>query len=201
MSDFAPTRITLIQRVKNPDDQAAWTDFCEYYSGFITMLLNKMKVPNSLHHDLTQELMLKLWKSIKSFDVDDSRARFRTWLGKVLRNSVIDYMRSENARKNREFRTGEEDNYFNILAGGNSDLDKVIHQEWTDYMLNQAIEHLKSSFSGNAIEVFMMSSQGNSVKEISQNLSIPANTVYVLRSRVKAKFMAELKQLRELFEF
>ena len=73
---------------------------------------------------------------------------FRTRLGKVLRNSVIDYMRSENARKNREFKAGEEDNYFNILAGGNSDLDKVIHQEWTDYMLKQAIEHLNPLFPG-----------------------------------------------------
>ena len=201
MNEFSPTRITLIQRAKDPNNESAWLDFNDYYSGFIKMLLFKMNVPQSFHQDLTQDVMLKLWKGLKKYDIDDERARFRTWLSKVIRNSVIDYMRSENARKSREEKAGDEDNYFRSLSDKNSDIEQVIHQEWTDYMLKQAMEHLKKSFSGNAIEVFMMSSQGKSVTEISQELGITVSTIYVLRSRVKAKFMAELKQLRELFEF
>ena len=201
MNEFAPTRITLLQRAQDPNDETAWKEFSDYYAGFISMLLNKMTVPMMYHDDLSQEIMLKLWASIKKFTIDDTRARFRTWLGKVIRNCVIDYMKSEQARKKREEASGEENNQFNLFQQKDSDLDEMIHQEWTDYMLNKAMDHLRESFSGHAVDVFMMSSQGKSVDEICKELNIPSNTVYVLRSRVKAKFMAELKQLRELFEF
>lgn len=201
MKEFAPTRITLLQRAADPNDQTAWTEFSDYYSGFIGMLLNKMNVPMMYHDDLVQEIMLKLWASIKKFNIDDGRARFRTWLGKVIRNCVIDYMKSEKSRKKREEATGQQDNQFNLFQQKDSDLDEMIHQEWTDYMLNKAMDHLRESFSGHAVDVFMMSSRGKTVDEICEALNVPSNTVYVLRSRVKAKFMAELKQLRELFEF
>lgn len=201
MNDLAPTRITLLQRAKDSSDQAVWAELSDYYRGFISMLLKDMRVPMMYHDDLIQEIMLKLWTSINKFNIHEGRARFRTWLSKVIRNCVIDYMKSEKSRKKREEASGEEDNQFNLFQQKASDLEEIIHQEWMDYMLHKAITHLKKSFSGHAIDIFMMSSQGKTVDEICEALNVPANTVYVLRSRVKSKFMAELKQLRELFEF
>ena len=68
-------------------------------------------------------------------------------------------------------------------------------------MVNHVIEHLKKFFSGKAIEVFQLSSKGMESAEISKKLDIPANTVYVLRNRVKVRLMSEMKSLRQSIEF
>ena len=59
----------------------------------------------------------------------------------------------------------------------------------------------KKFFSGKAIEVFKLSSKGMSSSEISSELDIPVNTVYVLRNRVKVRLMSEMKNLRQSLEF
>ncbi|NQZ56191.1 MAG: RNA polymerase sigma factor [Lentisphaeraceae bacterium] len=201
MHDSLATRSTLLNRVKDPNDEAAWEDFVDFYHGFIQMILNKMRIAQSEREDLTQEIIIKLWASLQAFDLDNNRAKFRTWLSTVIRNTCLDYLQSTKSRKQREDNSAREDGEFAIFSVIPSELDQIIDQEWAQYMLERVIEHLKQFFSGKAIDVFLLSCENKSVDEISQLLDIPANTVYVLRSRVKNRFMAELKQFRALFEF
>ena len=83
------TQQTLIQRAQNPDDASAWDDFVKYYETFIKMVLNKSNVPFSDVDDLVQDILLKVWKGLPGYEYRREKARFRTWFGTIIRNTVI----------------------------------------------------------------------------------------------------------------
>ena len=70
------TRLTLLQRAQNPDDDQAWEDFTRYYHKFVMVILHQMGVNENDKNDLAQEVLLSLWKSLPKFDFDSSRAKF-----------------------------------------------------------------------------------------------------------------------------
>ena len=201
MADQFNTRKTLLLRAQDPDDDLAWSEFFDYYSGFIKMLLHKIKIPLQLHEDLQQETLLKIWKALQNYEDDPGKAKFRTWLAAVIRNAALNYMRSYRNQQRRGETMAEENDIFSKDSYTPSKIDELINEEWAAYMVNHVIEHLKKFFSGKAIEVFKLSSTGMSSSEISSELDIPVNTVYVLRNRVKVRLMSEMKNLRQNLEF
>ncbi|MCM8538450.1 MAG: RNA polymerase sigma factor [Lentisphaeraceae bacterium] len=201
MTDQFNTRKTLLMRAKDPDDELAWSEFFEYYSGFISMLLFKMKIESQLHEDLKQEILLKIWGALQSYEEDPGKAKFRTWLAGVIRNAALHYLRSYRKREKREDSLAASHDLFTDENYAPSKIDELINEEWAHYMVSHIINHLKQFFSGKAIEVFTLSSKGMNSTEISNKLDIPTNTVYVLRNRVKARLMTEMQSLRQSLEF
>ena len=201
MNDQFNTRQTLLMRAKDPNDELAWDEFFGYYSGFINMLLHKIRIPQEVHEDLQQEILLKIWKALQDYEDDPAKAKFRTWLAAVIRNAALAYMRTYRNRQKRENTLAEEQDLFTEENYAPNHIDQLINEEWAGYMVNHVIEHLKKFFSGKAIEVFQLSSKGMESSEISKKLDIPANTVYVLRNRVKVRLMSEMKSLRQSIEF
>jgi RNA polymerase sigma factor (sigma-70 family) len=198
MTEQFNTRKTLLMRAKDPDDQLAWNEFVEYYTGFIEMLLNKMNIPTQIHDDLKQEILLKIWKGLQQYESQEN-AKFRTWLAVVIRNAIYAYMRSYRKREDRESSFDTSD--YIQEDESPTRIDEIINEEWVSYMVNHVIEHLKNFFSGKAIDVFLLSSKGLKTEEISEQLDIPANTVYVLRNRVKDRLLNEMNNLRQVLEF
>ena len=60
---------------------------------------------------------------------------------------------------------------------------------------------MKTLFSGNAIDVFDLSLQGMSTEEIGTKLGLKKDSVYVLKNRVKKKFMEEVRVLVKELEY
>src|ERR671934_2123489 len=81
---------TLIQRCLS-GDQAAWEQIVRLYWRKIFNIAYKFVGRHDEAEDLTQDIFLKLFKSLKTFD---RRANFSTWLISVSRNLCIDHYRS-----------------------------------------------------------------------------------------------------------
>jgi len=56
-------------------------------------------------------------------------------------------------------------------------------------------------FSGNAIEVFLLSLEGETSENISTQLGLSKESVYVLKHRVKKRFTEEVILLRREMEY
>jgi RNA polymerase sigma-70 factor, ECF subfamily len=87
---------TLIQRCLN-GDQAAWDRIVAQYWRKVFNVAYKFVGKHDEAEDLTQDIFLKIFKSLDTFD---RRANFQTWLISVSRNLCIDHYRS--VRKERE---------------------------------------------------------------------------------------------------
>ena len=80
------TQQTLLLKVKNQYDEEAWEQFVDYYRKYIYAVLINMGVPNTDLDDLSQQIMLKLWKKLPGFDYDPQVGSFRSWLCTIVRN-------------------------------------------------------------------------------------------------------------------
>src|SRR5437773_8900693 len=87
---------SLIERCLD-GDQRAWDEIARQYRRKVFNVAYKFVGAHDQAEDLTQDIFLKVFKSLDTFD---RRANFQTWLISVSRNLCIDHYRS--VRKERE---------------------------------------------------------------------------------------------------
>ena len=196
MSDNCPTRNTLLMRAADPDDQAAWQEFVEYYQRFIFILLWNMRVPEQECDDIAQNVLIRVWKNLPKFDPE--LAKFRTWLITIIRNTSASHM-SKLTQQNKRFELTDEFSRM-ILGTSTDELEELYQKEWERYISNIALENIKKLFSGKAIEAFMLSLTSATPHDIAAQLDIEVQSVYNLKNRVKTRLIAEIKHLRTELE-
>ena len=199
MSNKWVTKQTLLIRAQNQDDSQAWEDFVDYYRDFIKILIYRLNISSNDVDDLSQEILLKIWKNLEKYDPE--RNKFRTWLNCLIRNKVIDFIRKKSRIKKLEvFSTDEDEEEIN-LSLSESEMEDLIDKEWRTYLTNRAMKNIEPLFSGQAIEVFQLTLDSVPVIEIANRLNITEGSVYTLRKRVKQRLKAEIKRLKEDIEF
>lgn len=196
MSDEWSTRKSLLKRVKDSSDEAAWTDFVKYYENFIYHILRRMRLNTEECDDLVQEILLKLWKNLGTYDPE--KGRFRSWLGRVVRHAAADYF--DKVKSRRRLMEAERVMAETIRSTPPSDVERLIEEEWMLYMTSFAMERMKTIFSGEAVNVFSMSLDGHSAEEIATRLNLTRDSVYTLKNRVKSRFIKEVRAIMEEVE-
>ncbi len=92
----APSTDELIERCL-AGDQVAWEQIVRQHWRKVFNLAYKFVGRHDEAEDLTQDIFLKIFKALHTFD---RRANFQTWLISISRNLCIDHYRS--VRKERE---------------------------------------------------------------------------------------------------
>lgn len=92
-----PTEVDLLIERCLAGDQLAWDSIVRLYWRKVFNVAYKFVGRHDEAEDLTQDIFLKVFRSLATFD---RRANFQTWLISVSRNLCIDHYRS--VRKERE---------------------------------------------------------------------------------------------------
>ena len=144
---------------------------------------------HDLAEDLTQDVFLKLFKSLDTFD---RRANFQTWLISVARNLCIDHYRSvrkERETVNRDVDPGDlapvssEKSAYSLLE----DRDRVT-------LLRQALEKLPPTLK---TAVLLRDIQELTYQEIADRLRVPEGTVKSRINRGRTELARQIQKLRE----
>jgi len=190
------TRKSLILRARDPDDKQAWEEFVQYYERFIFQVLHRMGVSSNDFDDLVQNVLLRLWRHLGRYDPE--QGRFRSWLGVVVRNAVYDQFKE--TKRHRELLHPETEFMQKLESDDATEIERLIEQEWAQYVTSLALQRIESLFSTEAVTSFTMSSAGASAKDIAAELNLAVDSVYTLKSRVKARFIKEVKAVIEELE-
>ncbi|EDM29464.1 probable extracytoplasmic function alternative sigma factor [Lentisphaera araneosa HTCC2155] len=189
------TRHTLLLRANDPNDEQAWEDFVTYYDSFIQMVLNRLLFDLRESDDLRQDILIKLWKNLQSYD--HKKAKFRTWLSTVIRNTVINHLEKSDRKKLLLAPEGS----LLLETDSQNDLELHIQAEWETYASSLALEKVKPLFSDNAFKVFSMSLENISVDVISEKLEISTDSVYKMKTRFIKRLHEEINFIRNQTEF
>ncbi|MDD7986872.1 sigma-70 family RNA polymerase sigma factor [Lentisphaera marina] len=188
------TRQTLLMRAKNPDDQVAWEEFVSYYKNFLKVVIYKINPSTSLSEDFLQAVLLEIWRSLPRFEVDAERAKFRTWLSVLVRNTVLNQIKKE--QKQNKIRQELEPQ----VEPNQAELDQMVQKEWELHISRLALENISQRFTGKAMDVFKLSLKGNTIDQICNELKITPESAYTLKNRVKKYLVREIKRLRTELE-
>jgi RNA polymerase sigma factor (sigma-70 family) len=194
------TRLTLLQRAKNQDDELAWTEFESYYRQFIHMVLLKMNLNQNDIDDLLQEVLLRIWKKLPELEYDEKRARFRTWMSHLIRNKVIDHYRKvKRLSDKQDMIVGEKGNLTPVVS--EPDLEDIFKKEWEAHIVELAMQRIAGHFSERAIKAFQMAMENVPHAEIGEKLGILENYATKLKNRVKSRLIKEIQLLKTELEF
>ena len=176
----------LIQRCLR-GDQAAWELIVRQYWRKVFNIAYKFVGRHDQAEDLTQDIFLKIFKSLNTFD---RRANFQTWLISVSRNLCIDHYRS--VRKERE--TIDRDVDANELAPVSREPSPMAALEHRDrvLLLRHAFAELPETLR---TAVLLRDIQEMSYQEIADRLRLPEGTVKSRINRGRTELARHVKRL------
>jgi RNA polymerase sigma-70 factor (ECF subfamily) len=176
---------TLIQRCLS-GDQIAWELIVRQYWRKVFNVAYKFVGKHDAAEDLAQDIFLKVFKSLSTFD---RRANFQTWLISVSRNLCIDHYRS--VRKERE--TIDRDVDANALTPASTEPTPVALLEQRDRvtLLRNALAELPDTLR---TAVLMRDIQEMSYQEIADTLHLPEGTVKSRINRGRTELARHVKK-------
>ena len=188
-SAAAPPEIDpLIERCLK-GDQRAWDDIVRLYWRKVFNVAYKFVGRQDEAEDLTQDIFLKLFKSLKTFD---RRANFSTWLISVSRNLCIDHYRS--MRREHDVVTHDVDVVTLARPSGLDSPQVALEQRDRVALLRAALDRLAPSLR---TAVMLRDIQELSYQEIAEKLHVPEGTVKSRINRGRTELARQIGRLRE----
>jgi RNA polymerase sigma-70 factor (ECF subfamily) len=181
----------LIQRCL-AGDQDAWAQIVRQHWRKVFNIAYKFTGKHDEAEDLTQDVFLKIFKSLNTFD---QRANFQTWLVSVSRNLCIDHYRS--VRKERE--TIDRDVDAGELTPAAVTVSPVAALEQADRvaLLKKALAQLPPTLRS---AVLLRDIQELSYQEIADRLHLPEGTVKSRINRGRTELARQIRRLRDELE-
>lgn len=176
----------LIEECLN-GNQAAWETVVRRHWRKVFNLAYKFVGKHDEAEDLTQDIFLKIFKALATFD---RRANFQTWLISISRNLCIDHYRS--VRKERETIAREVD--ASTLSPASRETGPLVALERRDLreLVRHALERLPLTLR---TAVVLRDLQELSYQEIADQLGLPEGTV---KSRINRGRIELARQIRRL---
>ena len=170
-------------------DQAAWDEIIRLHWRRVFNIAYKFVGRHDLAEDLTQDVFLKLFKSLDTFD---RRANFQTWLISVSRNLCIDHYRS--VRKERETMNRDVDPSELTPVATTRSPQMELEQRDRVQLLRAALDKLAPSLR---TAVMLRDIQELTYQEIADRLRLPEGTVKSRINRGRTELARQIQKLRE----
>ena len=178
----------LIQRCL-AGDQAAWDEIVRANRRRVFNIAYKFTGRHDLAEDLTQDVFVKIFKSLGTFD---RRANFQTWLVSVSRNLCIDHYRS--VRKERESIDRDVDPGDLAPVAHTTSPYQSLEQRDRAQLLRRGLAELAPSLKQ---AVMMRDLQELSYQEIADKLGLPEGTVKSRINRGRNELARQISRIRE----
>ena len=188
----APDAIDVVIQRCLAGDQDAWAQIVRQHWRKVFNIAYKFTGKHDEAEDLTQDVFLKIFKSLDTFD---RRANFQTWLVSVSRNLCIDHYRS--VRKERETIDRDVDAGQLTPASTTASPMAVLEQADRVSLLKKALEQLPPTLRS---AVLLRDIQELSYQEIADRLHLPEGTVKSRINRGRTELARQIRRLRDELE-
>jgi RNA polymerase sigma-70 factor (ECF subfamily) len=196
MSSAPETRPSLLIRVRDPADQAAWQEFVEIYRPVILRLARQKRLQAADAEDVAQEVLAAVAKAIEQREHDPKRAKFRTWLHRVANNAILDALTS----RKPDLGSGDSAllavlNQHESHSGPDSDLLRL---EYRREVFRWAARQVRKEFREETWEAFWRSAvEGRSVAVVAKELAKDSGAIYAARSRIIRRIQEKVSEYEE----
>ena len=193
----AKTRPSLLIRVRDASDDAAWEEFYRLYSPLVMAFCVSRGCRHDLAEDVVQETMVCLLKQMPAFEYDPERGQFRSFLCAVVAGRMKAAYKRETRYRRLDPANPEHAELMQDEVSGKMTRDW--DQLWARLFLTEALEQVKGRIEPLTFRSFWMYAVEDQKPEVVQQaLGIKSrNTVYQQRNRVIALIRQELVDMDE----
>ena len=198
--DLIPTRATLIQRLKNWQDQASWQEFFETYWHLIYGVAVKRGLTKTEAQDVVQETMIGVAKHMPDFKYDPTFGSFKGWLLNITRWRIADLLRN---RQPTEAYRHEDTSLGDDKAGEEAyhalpELDQIWDEEWEKNLVEVAVSKARRRLDPKQYQIFdFYVNKDWEPERVAEAFDIPVGHVYVAKHRVTEQIRQEVERLQK----
>ena len=199
--EFIPTRATLIDRLKNWQDQASWQDFFDTYWKLIYGLARKFGLKEEDAQDVVQDTLVSVANQMPNFKYDPELGSFKSWLRTVIRSRILDHLRKRGQAVtvpiHVESEGGDETFTLKELPDKNSpNMDQFYEQEWQKNVLDAAVARVKRKLDPQKYQIFdCYVNKEWAPEKVAATFKISVNQVYLAKNRITEMIKDEAKRL------
>jgi RNA polymerase sigma-70 factor, ECF subfamily len=185
------TRPSLLVRIRNSEDAEAWQTFVSIYAPVVFNYCQRRGLQDADAADLTQEVMKEVMKSIRTFEYQPEKGRFRDWFGTVVRRELAHFWEKQKRAGKNSFAETMAD----LRAG---QVDAAWNEEANAQILRVALARIQPNFEPVTWQLFTRTwIENRPAAETANALGVPIETVYVAKSRVLKRLEEEVLELAE----
>ena len=190
------TRPSLIVRLRDAADVAAWDEFVAIYGPVVYRLALRQGLQATDADDVVQQVFAAVAQSVHQWLERPQRGRFRGWLLTIARNIAIKTLiRKPTGGVGRGGDPGLES--LQELADRDGDVSSQFDLEYRREVYRWAADQVRDSVASTTWEAFQLTHiDGVSIADAAAQLKISVGNVYIARSRV----ISRLRELAKQFE-
>jgi RNA polymerase sigma factor (sigma-70 family) len=192
------TQVTLLQRLRNPADEGAWTLFESRYRDLIVRFARSRGQQQADAEDIAQAVMTSLCGAFGRFEYDRSRGRFRDYLFRSVRNAI-----ARHAGKRRPTPGDGRLEEVEAPVGADGETwgqqwEREWEREWEDHHVRLALTTIRRSFEPISVTVFERCLRGDAIRDIAADTAMSEQAVHKVKQRIRDR-MKELiaEQIRD----
>jgi RNA polymerase sigma factor (sigma-70 family) len=196
MPEIPATRASLLLRLRDPRDEAAWGEFVDLYAPVVHGYLRKRGLQDADADDLCQDVLGAVAGAVGRLEYDPARGAFRNWLFTVVRHKLADWRAAGEKR---------------AQGTGDSATHRLLEQvpcpaqeeaeweaEWEDRVFAWACTQVRREVTDATWQAFWRTAvDGLPGKQVAADLGLSVAAVYSARSRVLARLKELIQSVQE----
>ncbi len=194
------TRVTLLNRMKNWDDQSSWQEFFNIYWKLIYGFARKAGLTEAEAQDALQETMLSVAKNLPGFKYNPEIGTFKGWLLTLTRWRIVDQLRKRGPMVPHHpsaladpARTAT----IERIADENSaDVNAIWESDWEKTLYAAGLQRVKLRLDPQKFQIFdFYVTREWPPEKVAQTFNVAVNQVYLVKNRVTEMLREEIRRL------
>ena len=195
MADFPPTRATLLLRLRDANDKAAWAEFVDLYAPLVYGYVRKQGLQDADAADLTQEVLGAVAGAVGRLEYDPCAAPFAIgcsrWCGGSCQTCAAQSIRSLGSGDEAVHRRMEQ---CPAPAATESEWDA----EWEERVFAWACVQVRRDVTDTTWQAFWRTAIDDQPgKQVAGDLGLSVAAVYCASSRVLARLKELVQSVQE----
>ncbi len=192
MNESPATRHSLILKIRDPADSAAWCEFLAIYEPLVYRLGRLKGLQDADARDLCQEVFHAVARSIDRWEPD--RGSFRGWLTRIARNLLINFLTRRQHQSRGSGATSVRD-LLEAQPAPDASATALFDAEHDRRLFQWAAEDIRGDFAPATWQAFWQTAmEGRPPTEVAAELGLSVGAVYVARSRVLSRLKRRIEQ-------
>jgi RNA polymerase sigma-70 factor (ECF subfamily) len=187
------TKASLLARLRRGADAASWRLFVELYTPLIYRYCRRQELQEADAQDVTQKVMVRVYRAIGKFNYDAERGHFRNWLGVITAREI-------SRHRQLELRPGQRGSQqsHDLAERTPGAVEGDWLEEFEAHVLAIALERIRGDFDESTWQAFDWTwLQAVKPHAAATRLNRPPEWVYKARFRVLKRLRAEVEFLAE----